>query len=81
MGRTQTAAGKFCFWICQAHEGLPLVGPDGQQVKKFHAYGQQWADMARGSGHETVVHKAPLLRYAALVFSRALLIAHAAVLC
>lgn len=47
----------------QAHAGLPLIGPDGQQVKRFHAYGPQWADMAEGSGYETVVHKQPLLRW------------------
>jgi hypothetical protein len=47
----------------QAHAGLPLIGPDGQQVKRFHAYGPQWADMAQGSGYETVVHKQPLLRW------------------
>lgn len=39
------------------------MGPDGQPVKRFHAYGQQWADMAKGSGYETVVHQAPLLRW------------------
>lgn len=48
--------------VSWAHEGLPLVGPDGQPVKRLHAYGQQWADMAKGSGYETVVHQAPLLR-------------------
>ena len=47
----------------QAHARLPLVGPDGQQVKRFHAYGPQWADMAQGSGYETVVHRQPLLRW------------------
>ena len=52
--------------MLQAHEGLPMVGPDGQQVKRFHAYGQQWAEMAKGSGYETVVHKQPLLKWAPL---------------
>ncbi len=52
--------------LSQAHEGRPLVSPDGQPVKKFHAYGPQWADMAKGSGYETVVHKQPLLKYVQL---------------
>ena len=32
-------------------------------MKRFHAYGPQWADMAEGSGYETVVHRQPLLRW------------------
>lgn len=45
-------------------EGRPLVNSEGQTVKRFHAYGPQWADMAAGSGYETVVHRAPLLKCA-----------------
>jgi hypothetical protein len=39
-----------------------MMGPDGVPVKRFHAYGQQWAGMAQGSGYETVVHQFPLLK-------------------
>lgn len=48
----------------QALEGRPLLNAEGLTVKRFHAYGPQWADMAAGSGYETVVHQAPLLKCA-----------------
>lgn len=67
--RVKNLRGSLVSW---AHERRQMIGSDGRPVNKFHAYGQQWADMAEGSGYETVVHQFPLLKGAGDVIRSAI---------